>query len=87
MEKAPKDKKMMIYVMEEGNRGHLGREIVFQASKMYPDLEVRRIDWMYASNSIFNFQALQLPAVLAVPVDQNTLNWYNSNTLLKKLIN
>lgn len=71
----PNTKKMVAYMVENENRGVLGRDVVFHASKTYPDLEVRRMDWMFASNSIVNFRGLSLPAVLLVPVRQKKPDW------------
>ena len=66
---------MIAYVVEDRNLGTLGRDIVFYASKRYPELETRRMDWMYARNSIFQYRSLPLPSVILVPVDQNTVDW------------
>ena len=76
LEKTPEDKKMIAYVVEDRNLGTLGRDIVFYASKRYPQLETRRMDWMYARNSIFQYRSLPLPSVILVPVDQNTVDWF-----------
>ena len=76
LEKTPEDKKMIAYVVEDRNLGTLGRDIVFYASKRYPELETRRMDWMYARNSIFQYRSLPLPSVILVPVDQNTVDWF-----------
>ena len=67
---------MIAYVVEDRNLGTLGRDIVFYASKRYPQLETRRMDWMYARNSIFQYRSLPLPSVILVPVDQNTVDWF-----------
>ena len=67
---------MIAYVVEDRNLGTLGRDIVFHASKRYPQLETRRMDWMYARNSIFQYRSLPLPSVILVPVDQNTVDWF-----------
>lgn len=70
-------KKMLALIVEESNRGVLGRDIVFQASKRHTDLEVRRMDWMYATNSIFNPRMLRakFPALVLVPLQGNRPNW------------
>ena len=68
---------MLALIVEENNRGVLGRDIVFHASKRHADLEVRRIDMMYATNSIFNRRRLlpTLPALVLVPIQGNQPNW------------
>ncbi len=66
---------MVAYIAEESNSGFLGRDVVFLASKQFPNVETRRIDWLYARNAIYNFQPLQMPAILVIPIEQNTLNW------------
>ena len=69
---------MLALIVEEGNLGVLGRDIVFHASKLHADLEVRRMDWMYATNSIFNRRrmSLTLPALILVPIQGGQPNWY-----------
>ena len=71
-------KKMLALIVEESNRGVLGRDIVFHASKRHADLEVRRMDWMYATNSIFNPRRMptSFPALVLVPLQGNQPNWY-----------
>ena len=71
----PDTKKMVAYVVESDNVGVLGRDVVFHASKDHPELEVRRMDWIFASNSIVNFRGLPLPVVLLVPVFQKKPDW------------
>ncbi len=66
---------MVAYIAEESNSGFLGRDVVFLASKRFPNVETRRIDWLYARNAIYNFQPLQMPAIMVIPIEQNTLNW------------
>ncbi len=66
---------MVAYVVEELNTGLLGRDLVFLASKKYPHVHTRRIDWIYAKTAIFSFQHLNLPAILVIPYDNNILNW------------
>jgi len=70
-------KKMLALIVEESNRGVLGRDIVFHASKRHADLEVRRMDWMYATNSIFNPRRMlpSFPALILVPLQGNQPNW------------
>jgi len=70
-------KKMLALIVEESNRGVLGRDIVFHASKRHADLEVRRMDWMYATNSIFNPRRMptSFPALVLVPLQGNQPNW------------
>jgi len=69
------NKKMIAYVVEEENRGYLGRDIVFHASKQHPQLQVHRLDWLYARNSIFQTRNLPMPTLLLVPVTRGQLDW------------
>ena len=73
---------MLALIVEESNRGVLGRDIVFHASKRHADLEVRRMDWMYATNSIFNPRRMltSFPALVLVPLQGNQPNWYVFST-------
>lgn len=71
------NKKMLAYIVENENRGVLGRDIVFHAHKAYTDLlEIRRIDWMSALNSITHFRGSSLPAVVMAPLRQKVPDWY-----------
>ena len=52
-----------------------GRDMVFFASKKFPDLQIRRIDWMFARNSLFQNRNMPLPSIILLPVDQNAEDW------------
>ena len=49
--------------------------MVFFASKKFPDLQIRRIDWMFARNSLFQNRNMPLPSIILLPVDQNAEEW------------
>ena len=67
---------MLAYVVERDLRGDLGRDIVFHASKAHPTLEVRRMDWSLALNSILRDTPNRpLPAVLMVPTHNQKPDW------------
>ena len=71
----PQTKNMVAYIIESENRGVLGRDIIFHASKEHPtELEVRRMDWVYA-NSLLPYQRSRFPSIIMVPIRQNNPYW------------
>ena len=52
-----------------------GREIVLLAEKKFPDFYVRRVDWAHGSHMHKHFQAGRLPAVLALDIVGNRIDW------------
>ena len=73
----PQTRNMLAYIVETENHGSLGRDVIFHASKEHPvELEVRRLDWIFA-NSLLPYQRpFILPSVLMVPVQNEKPQWY-----------
>ena len=72
LEKTPENKTMMAYIVEDQNVGNLGRDIVFFASKLHPQVETRRMDWMYARNSILQYRGLGVGSDPPVELSDST---------------
>ena len=69
------NKKALVYIVERANGGNLGRDIVFQASRAHPQLEVRRMDWMLAHSSIYRLRGSPSPSVVVVPLINDKPDW------------